>query len=92
MSYSEKDDLEHLANSDDPTARVIYHMSMRQLAMLELLQDTQDAVIRVEGEVRRLQQSQARVADYVDKYLVKSNGSKPRLAAVLGFAEPDGGE
>lgn len=63
--------LDELTKSADPMARVIYHMSMRQLAMCEQLMEVQ----------RGLKQ----VIEFVDKNVSRpSNGSIPPLSLVMG--------
>jgi len=71
---SEEAALEHLRESPDPMVRVIYSMSMRQLAATERL-------IRIEDELIRQGGIQRRLVDFLDRKY--SNGSHPNLKAVI---------
>lgn len=87
MKYEEKtqpgevDALQVLAESSDPLVRVIYHMSMRQLAMTESVRDLKDQTGRIEIEVLRQGGIQRRLVEYLDSKL--SNGSSSSLKAVV---------
>lgn len=75
MEYQEgeKEALEVLAQSPDPMVRVLYHMSMRQLATVEKLADIENELILLSGAQRRL-------VDHLDK----RNGATPLAAVVYG--------
>lgn len=82
QSPEEQEALVALRESGDPMATVIYHMSMRQLAMSEMLSE-------MAGQHQQFESRQQKIVDYIDNRV--SNGSKPNLRAIV-FGTPDGAE
>ena len=87
QSEDEREALRDLAGVDNPMARVIYHMSNRQLAMHEMLIAHQHEMMRLVGAVRRIAERQEKIAEYIDDNFKKSNGSSPSLRLLL--EQPD---
>ena len=84
MSYSEKEDLEHLAGSSDPVARVIYHMSMRQLAMLEQLPTLRGMSPWILVDFRSPRRPLPEIQDFWNrKGLLSNEGEKKKAFFVL---------
>jgi len=69
----EREALEELSESAEPMARVIYHMSMRQLAMSERLIAIENEMIAAAGRERRLLYALEKIV----------GGSNPGLRAVV---------
>lgn len=87
LQPGEDEALQVLAASEDPMVRVIYHMSMRQLAVTESLRDLKDQTNRVETEVMRQGGIQRRLVEYLDAKL--SNGSSSSLKTVVLGVGPE---
>ena len=87
VDESELQALEALKADGSPMAMVLYHMSNRQLAMVEAQIEIRSRVSEVEREVLRYGGRQRRLVEALENRL--SNGSKPRLKAVV-FGEEDG--
>lgn len=80
-SADEMDALGELSRSTDPIARVIYHMSMRQLAMCEHLAQLSLDHRDMANEHNAMRERQQKIVDYVDKK-VRNGSLSPSLRAV----------
>lgn len=58
---SERELLQLLQNSGDPIAKVLYHISMRQLAMFELVQDTRRSLEALQKDFATVRKKQTRI-------------------------------
>lgn len=72
----EEEALEALANSPDPMTKVIYHMSMRQLATTERL-------LRIEEELMVQGGNQRRLVEFLERRWGANGGSVPNLHAMV---------
>jgi hypothetical protein len=73
VSDEEMQALAAIQESPDPMVRVIYHMSMRQLATSERIVRVENEVMSIHGHLRRISKSLG---------LEPPNGSRPDLKAV----------
>lgn len=68
--------LQAIANSSDPMTKVIYHMSMRQLATTERL-------LRIEEELMVQGGNQRRLVEFLERRWGANGGTVPNLHAMV---------